>query len=397
MPTAQSFAVIGAGILGAAVAAELLRRYPSAQVTLFEKEHRVAAHQSSHNSGVVHAGLYYKPGSLKAKLCRRGVDLIKNYCAEKALPYERCGKLVVALDDAEEQRLNAIHATALANGVPEVSMLGPAGLREIEPNATGRAALHSPHTAIVDYAAVTQALVDDVQRAGGVLRTGCTVDRIEERDDAALLHTSAGEFRAEQVISCAGAQSDRLARASGAGNQPRIVPFFGQYFLLEEQHRQILNGLVYPVPDPRYPFLGVHLTKRVDGSMTIGPNAFLSLSREKYSGLGLDPKDLIATLGNAGFWRFSAANASAAIRELRSVASRGFFVDQAARYVPSLAGASITPLPRGIRAQAMDARGKLLDDFALDRSERVLHVRNAPSPGATSSLAMAEHLVSLLD
>ncbi|GAB3619882.1 L-2-hydroxyglutarate oxidase [Glutamicibacter endophyticus] len=397
MPTEQSFAVIGAGILGAAVAAEVLRRYPSAQITLFEKEQRVAAHQSSHNSGVVHAGLYYKPGSLKAKLCRRGVDLIENYCAEKALPYERCGKLVVALDEAEEQRLNAIHTTALANGVPEVSMLGPEGLREIEPNATGRAALHSPHTAIVDYAAVTQSLVDDVQRGGGILRTGCTVNRIEERDDVAMLHTSAGEFRAGRVISCAGGQSDRLARTSGAGIQPRIVPFFGQYFLLEERHQQILNGLVYPVPDPRYPFLGVHLTKRVDGSMTIGPNAFLSLSREKYSGLGFDPRDLVETLGNAGFWRFSAANAGAALRELRSVASRNFFVDQAARYVPSLDGASITPLPRGIRAQAMNAHGRLLDDFALDRSERVLHVRNAPSPGATSSLAMAEHLVNLLD
>lgn len=393
MPSSRSFVVVGAGIIGAAVARDLTRRFPDAHVTLVERETRVGAHQTGHNSGVVHAGLYYEPGGLKAQLCRRGVSLLKEFCAEKSLPYVECGKLVVALDKSEEGRLAAIFARASANGVPGVKMLGPEGIREVEPNAIGTAALASPGTAIVDYAAITAALVDDVVEAGGDLRLGCTVDRIDQHGARAVVHTTEGEFSADHVIVCAGVQSDRIARRSGGESQPRIVPFFGQYFLLESAYRDILNGLVYPVPDPKYPFLGVHLTKRFDGEMTVGPNAFLSLSREGYRGLGLDLGDTAETLLNPAFWRFAGKNAGSAVREARSVLSKKFFLREAQKYVPSLEGADATRITRGIRAQAMDAEGRLVDDFAIDYEPSVTHVRNAPSPGATSSMAIAEYIV----
>ena len=393
MPQTKSFAVVGAGIIGAAVSRELLTRYPEASITIVEKEHSAAANQPGHNSGVVHA---YEPGGLKAKLCRRGVELLKELAVSRSLPYEECGKLVVALDPEEEQRLENIFERAQANGVPGISMLGPDGIKAIEPNATGRMALHSPGTAIISYAAVTDALIDEVRLAGGDVRFGCTVERIEELATGVRLHTSTGQIRADHVIVCAGSQSDRLARGSGASAQPSVVPFFGQYFQLEESYRTILNGLVYPVPDPKYPFLGVHLTKRVDGQMMVGPNAFLSLSREKYRGLGLDFKDLGEVLANTGFWKFAARNMPTAVREARTVISEQFFLKEAAKYVPSLEGAKATRLTRGIRAQAMDADGKLLDDFAIDYREHATHIRNAPSPGATSSLAIAEYIVDSL-
>lgn len=397
MPQATSFAVVGAGIIGAAVARELSLRFPGTQITIVDKETTVAAHQTGHNSGVVHAGLYYQPGGLKARLCRRGVDLINDFAAEKNVPYDRCGKLVVALDSAEESRLKSIFDRAQANQVPGVELIGPEGIRSIEPNAVGNLALHSPGTAIIDYAALTRALVEDVVQAGGQLRLGCRVERIEEESYGVVLHTSAGTIQADHVVVCAGVQSDKVARSSGAAAYPSVVPFFGQYFKLEESFSSILNGLVYPVPDPKYPFLGVHLTKRVDGAMTVGPNAFLSLSRENYRGLGLDVRDLAGVLGNPGFWKFAARNAPAAIREVRSVVSKDFFLRQAAKYVPSMEGAKATRLTRGIRAQAMDRNGALLDDFAIDYRPRSTYIRNAPSPGATSSMAIAEYIVDALE
>lgn len=385
--------MVGAGIIGAAVGRELTRRFPGCTVTVLEKEPHVAGHQTGHNSGVVHAGLYYEPGGLKARLCRRGVELLKGFCDEKSLPYVECGKLVVALDATEEQRLATIFERATANGVPGVELLGPDGIREIEPNAVGRAALRSPGTAIVDYTAITAALVDDIVAAGGEVRFGCAVQHIDDSGNRAVIHTSSGPVHADHVVVCAGAQSDRVARRSGGAKNPSVVPFFGQYFLLEPAYRDILNGLVYPVPDPKYPFLGVHLTKRFDGEMTVGPNAFLSLSREGYRGLGLSPRDLAETLANPGFWAFAGRNLPSAAREARTVLSKTFFLREAQKYVPSLEGAKATRLTRGIRAQAMDADGRLVDDFAIDYDAHVTHVRNAPSPGATSSMAIAEYIV----
>ncbi|XKH52016.1 L-2-hydroxyglutarate oxidase [Citricoccus nitrophenolicus] len=389
-----SFAVIGAGIIGAAVARELTQRFPDDNVTVYDKADRVASHQTGHNSGVVHAGLYYQPGSLKARLCRRGVNLLRDFARDRGVPYEECGKLVVALEQVEEDRLRTIHEKAIANGVPGVELVGPEQILEIEPNATGRLALHSPHTAIIDYAAVARALIDDVRSAGGSVRLGAEVTGITNTADGCSISTPEGTESFDFVIACAGLQSDRIARMAGGDAYPKIVPFFGQYSKLAPEHRTVLNGLVYPVPDPAYPFLGVHLTKRVDGEMLVGPNAFLSFGRENYSGRRIGIKDSLDVAANPGFWKFASRNMSAAVQEFGAVVSRQKFLAGAARYVPSLEGAESTPITRGIRAQSMDANGDLVDDFVIEDIGRATLLRNAPSPGATSSLAIAEHIVS---
>lgn len=387
------FAVIGGGIIGAAVAREVQLRIPDAEVVLFEKEDRVGAHQTGHNSGVVHAGLYYEPGSLKAQLCRRGVHLLEEFVAKNDVPYEQCGKVVVALDAIEQQRLEAIYGRATQNRVPGVRLIGAEELGEIEPNAVGRGAVYSPETAIVDYRRMTECLVEELTAAGGVTRLGTRVDAADDDGQRVVLSTSAGDATFDYAIACAGLQSDRLARRAGAAQSPSIVPFFGQYLVLEPKYSDVTNGLVYPVPDPNYPFLGVHLTKRVDGAMTVGPNAFLSFSREMYRGLGINVRDSLSIATDPGFWRFASKNLSSALREIQGVLSPKHFIEQAARYVPAIADARATRAPRGIRAQALDREGTLVDDFVLEHLGRVTHIRNAPSPGATSSLAIAEHIV----
>ncbi|MGO2036370.1 MAG: FAD-dependent oxidoreductase [Brevibacterium sp.] len=418
MPAKKRFAVIGAGIIGAATARELLLRDETADVTLYEKEDGPAAHQTGHNSGVVHAGLYYEPGSLKARLCRRGVSLLTEFAREHGVAFDECGKVVVATDDIEVARLEDIHGRALANGVPDVALLDRDGLQAVEPNATGIAALHSPHTAIIDYRGLTESLVADFRERGGRVRFSTEVKRIEQRDkpvstprgtgstdgtgnpgtgSSAIVHTSVDSQAYNQVIACAGLQSDRLALRSGEDRNPSIVPFFGQYFILDDKHADTVNGLIYPVPDPKYPFLGVHVTRRIDGGLMIGPNAFLSFSREGYSGLGLNVRDSLAVAADTGFWRFAAGNVATAAREIGGVLSIERFVAEAARYVPALAGAEGHRANRGIRAQAMNRNGTLVDDFVIDRAGDTMFVRNAPSPGATSALAIAEHLVGLID
>lgn len=391
--TRRRVAVVGAGIVGAAVASEVTARLPGAEVTVLDKEPDPAAHQTGHNSGVVHAGLYYKPGSLKATLSRRGVGLLRDFCSARDLTYSECGKVVVALSEDERPRLAAIHATALANGVPDVTMVGPAGLADLEPHAIGVAALHSPHTAIVDYRAITRALLDDTVTAGGAVRLGAPVTRLVESKGEVGVETASGREPFDLVIACAGLQSDRLARASGAPHGPSVVPFFGQYFTVDEAHRSLVRGLIYPVPDPRYPFLGVHLTPRVDGELLVGPNAFLALDREGYGSFGLSPADVVSIATDPGFWRFAGQNLPTAGREILTVLSRRRFLGEAAHYVPALAGAHAEAIPRGIRAQALDRDGSLVDDFVIQHVGLATHVRNAPSPGATSSLAIAEHIV----
>ncbi|MDA3630523.1 L-2-hydroxyglutarate oxidase [Saccharopolyspora oryzae] len=394
MVETRRVAVVGGGIIGAAVVRELNRQLPGAQVVLFEKERELAAHQTGHNSGVVHAGLYYEPGGLKARLCRRGVQLLQDYVAEHDIPYERCGKVVVALDEVERGRLDAIYDRATKNGVPGVRLISGAELREIEPEARGIAAIHSPDTAIIDYAAVTRSLVEDARSAGVDVRLGVEVLGVDEPSGGGVrVRTSRGDERFDNVIACAGLQSDRLAQRSGAAKSPSIVPFFGQYLVLEPRFRDITRGLVYPVPDPKYPFLGVHLTKRVDGAMTVGPNAFLSFSREIYRGLGINVRDSLAIAADPGFWRFASENLAGARREILGVLSAKKFIKDAARYVPAIEGARFARMPRGIRAQALAGDGKLVDDFVIQHVGPVTHLRNAPSPGATSSLAIAEHIV----
>ena len=390
-------AVIGGGIIGVAVARRLSNVLDHATVTVFEKEPRLAGHQSGHNSGVVHAGLYYPPGSLKATLCRRGVTLLGALAQEHGIPFEECGKVIVALRADELSRLDAIGQRAMANEVPGVRMIGAEELRALEPHATGIRALHSPHTAIIDYVRVTEALADDVRAAGGLILLSHNVVGIQESGREVRVSTASSTQAFDLVIACAGLQSDRVAAMVGGNREPRIVPFFGDYYMLREPKRGLVNGLIYPVPDPRYPFLGVHLTKRTDGEVMVGPNAFLSLGRERYTGgmpSARDVRDVRDAIGFSGFWRFAHANMGAAGREARIVLSGKVFAREAAKYLPDLRVTDLQPGPRGIRAQAMDDRGGLVDDFVITGTDRICHVRNAPSPGATSSLAIAEHVVA---
>jgi len=393
MRTIKRCAVVGGGIIGVAVARELSNKLDGVQVTIYEKEGRLAAHQTGHNSGVVHAGLYYEPGGLKARLCRRGVELLQEFCATKSLPYEACGKLVIAQTPEEQQRLDNIFVRAIANGVPGARMLSGDRIREVEPNAVGLSALHSPETAIVDYSAITEALADDVRVSGGTIRLGQEVTSVEQQARGVVVHTKDDSEHFDLVVACAGLQSDRLAKAAGEPPNPRIVPFFGQYFLLDRAAREQVKGLIYPVPDPRHPFLGVHLTKRIDGEMMLGPNAFISFGRESYGWKDVKIGDVLDYALFPGFWNFARQNVPSAVREFQTVVSRKKFIREAVRFVPSLEGATVLPGTRGVRAQAMNGDGSLVDDFVIARRRDTVLVRNAPSPGATSSMAIAEYIV----
>lgn len=398
--TPTRYAVIGGGILGTAVARRLLQQQPDAQVTVLEKETSLAAHQTGRNSGVVHAGLYYTPGSLKAKLCRRGVELLKEYCTERSLPYDEIGKVLVARDAVEESRLGDIMTRAQANGVPGVRIIDRAELRELEPHVEGVGALHSPHTAIADYGAVTRSFAEDVAAAGGTVHTGFEVTGLTRRGSETLVtgtHNSSDTWEVfDSVIICAGLQADRVAALAGDCEDPKIVPFRGEYYLLKPEKRSLVKGLVYPVPDPRYPFLGVHLTPRTDGEVMVGPNAVLALAREAYGWGTVSPRDLGDAVGYPGFRAFAKQHWKTGAVEMVGSLSKRRFVNEARKYVPELTIDDVVPGPSGIRAQALDRDGSLVDDFRITRQGAVLAVRNAPSPAATSSLAIAEHIVSLV-
>jgi L-2-hydroxyglutarate oxidase len=393
----QRYAVVGGGIIGTAVARRLLAQQPDAVVTVLEKEDRLAAHQTGRNSGVVHAGLYYEPGSLKATLCRRGVALLKEFCAEHGLPYGEIGKVLVALDAAEEKRLAAIAERARANGVPGVRVIDRAELHELEPHVAGIAALHSPTTAIVDYVAVTEQLAADARAAGATIRTGFEVAGLRSTGGEVVVTSAGGEaVVVDRVVLCAGLHVDRLARLAGDDDAPRIVPFRGEYYALTPEKRALVNGLVYPVPDPRYPFLGVHLTPRVDGEVLVGPNAVLALAREGYRWRDVSPAELAAIARFPGFRRFARQHWRTGLAEMRGSLSKRAYTAAARRYVPELTVEDMVPATAGIRAQALESDGSLVDDFRVTRRGAVVAVRNAPSPAATSSLAIAEHLVALL-
>lgn len=394
--TNNHYAIIGGGINGLSVARQLLLDFPESRVTVFEKETDVAQHQSSHNSGVVHAGLYYEPGGLKARLCRRGAELVKQYCLENNIAYDECGKIVVALNKDEEDRLNNIYLKSIANKVPDVRILNEEEIKEVEPHCIGTKALYSPRTAIVSYGDIAKKIAEEIKQKGGSIILGRMVTHLTEKNKKITVHFSENDnyhIDFDYVVTCAGLQSDRLATHSGDIETPKIVPFFGQYYVIDETYKNHVKGLIYPVPDPKYPFLGVHFTKRIDGQMTIGPNAFISFGRENYSGKNINFSDVYDFITYKGFWKFSSKNMPAAIRELRTVLSQTNFVEEAAKYVPSLANVSVIPATRGIRAQAMEKDGSLVDDFIIRKQGNITHIRNAPSPGATSSLAIAEYIV----
>ncbi|WP_283139004.1 L-2-hydroxyglutarate oxidase [Rhizohabitans arisaemae] len=393
--TTRRIGVIGAGILGLAVARELTLVH-GAEVTVLEKEGDIAAHQTGHNSGVVHAGIYYEPGSLKARLCREGVGMLREYCAEHALPYDEVGKLVIASRSAERGGLRRIAERARANGVPGIVELDAVSLRDVEPHAIGVAAVHSPHTAITDFAAVARSFAEEVVAGGGRVLLGHPVRAMRETVSGAELIAGTRRFAFDGVISCAGLGSDEVARLTGRQGELRIIPFRGEYYRLTEFAKDYVKGLIYPVPDPRYPFLGVHLTRRIDDEVLVGPNAVMALAREGYRWGVIRPGDLREILGFPGTWRLARQHWKTGIHEVYGSLMKRAFLAAARRYVPALQSADLVRTTGGVRAQAVDRGGRLLDDFAIDVHGKITLIRNAPSPGATSSMAIARHIVNTI-
>jgi L-2-hydroxyglutarate oxidase len=388
-PRECDLAVVGGGILGTAVARELLKRRPGARLCLLEGESGLGHHQTGRSSGVVHAGIYYEPGSLKARLCVEGARALYAYCDERGIPYQRSGKLVVAAGEGELERLGELERRGLANRVPDLRRLSGEEIPEIEPHARGIAALHSPATGVVDFVAVAEAYAEDVRRAGGTIHSGTAVAGAAADGSRITLRHSRGTTAAAATVFCAGLWSDRLAIACGAPADPRIVPFRGGYLRLPPAAAELVRANVYPVPEPDLPFLGAHLTRNFRGDVLIGPSALMAPARDAYELRRVSGRDLRETVAWPGTWKLMAKHWRAGLKELHHAASRRAFVAEAARFVPALKGVKALPGPAGIRAQALGRDGKLVDDFVVHRTERAIHVRNAPSPAATSSLALA--------
>jgi (S)-2-hydroxyglutarate dehydrogenase len=375
-----------------ALARELTVRHPRLSVCVLEREAELGAHQTGHNSGVIHAGVYYQPGSLKARLCVEGARELYAYCAEREIPHEACGKLIVASERSELTRLDELERRGRANAVPGLRRVDAAGIRELEPHARGIAGLHSPATGIVDFAAVARSYARDALHGEAQIATGCGVRGVRAAARGLRLEHAQGATEAAHAIFCAGAWSDRLAVAAGADPDPRIVPFRGAYLRLVDERAHLVRALIYPVPDPALPFLGVHLTRHIDGEVLIGPTALPVLARDGYRLGRVRREDLLDTLRWPGTWRMLARWWRPGVVELRHAASRATFARAAARYVPELRARDVRPAFAGVRAQALARDGRLVDDFAFSTTERALHVRNAPSPAATSSLAIARYV-----
>jgi len=387
-------AVVGGGIVGLAVARELTRRHPRASVCVLEREASLGFHQTGHNSGVIHAGAYYTPRSLKARLCVEGARELYTYCEERGIASERCGKVIVATEPGELSRLDELERRGEVNGVLGLRRIDAHGIEALEPHARGIAGLHSPDTGIVDFGAVARAYAQDVLDAGGAVVTGCGVEGVVEQGGALRLLHSQGATEASHAIFCAGAWADRLAVAAGADPDPRIVPFRGAYLRLVPARRSLVRALIYPVPDPALPFLGVHLTRHIDGDVLIGPTALLAGARDAYALGRVRRGDLLDTLAWPGSWRMFRRWWRTGLTELRHATLRTALVRAAARYVPELRAQDVEPAASftGVRAQALGRDGRLVDDFVFSATPRALHVRNAPSPAATSSLAIGRYV-----
>ncbi|MEA2604750.1 MAG: (S)-2-hydroxyglutarate dehydrogenase [Acidobacteriota bacterium] len=386
-------AVVGGGLVGLAAAMALAGR--GLTVTVLEAEDRVAVHQSGHNSGVVHSGLYYKPGSLKARLCVAGARALDRFCAEEGIAYQRCGKLVVALHPEELPRLEELERRGTANGLQGVRRLPAGEIRDVEPHAAGIAALHVPETAITDYPAVARAYAHRVKDRGGRVVTSARVTGVRRDGPGLVVETERGAFAASFLVNCAGLQSDRVARLCGAEPGVRIFPFRGEYYELAPERCGLVRGLIYPVPDPRFPFLGVHLTRKLDGGIEAGPNAVLALKREGYRWRDVSLRDAAGTASWPGFWRLAARYWRTGAYEVRRSLLKGAFVRDLQRLVPEIRPADLHRAGSGVRAQALDAKGGLVDDFRIVRSERAVHVLNAPSPAATASIPIGEEIAAM--
>ena len=398
-------AIVGGGIIGLSTAMHLAQRFPRLRVAVLEKEPELATHQTGHNSGVIHSGIYYRPGSHKANFCVAGVQKLLRFCDENEIEYERCGKVIVATHESELGRLENLHQRGIANGVQGLEIIGPERLREIEPHAAGIRALWAPGTGIADYPKVAQVYAAKFAHSGGDIFTEAPVQRITRygsgrggggrNGNTLTLETPKGAVQAAHIINCAGLYADRVAAMLEPRVDVRIVPFRGEYYTLRPESHHLVSGLIYPVPDPRFPFLGVHYTRNIQGSVEAGPNAVLALSREGYRKRDLHLGDTLGTLSYPGFWKMTAKHWRTGLSETRRSYSKGIFLRDLRRLLPEIRETDLAPGGSGVRAQAVAANGALLDDFNILRGREAVHVLNAPSPGATSSLAIGEHIVEL--
>jgi L-2-hydroxyglutarate oxidase LhgO len=388
--------IIGAGIVGLAAALEYTRRFPGKRLLVVEKEDRVAAHQTGHNSGVIHSGLYYRTGSLKARNCVAGCASMKRFCQEHGIAYEECGKLVVAAAPEEVPRLEQLHQRGLANGVAGLRTLDRDEFRELEPHCEGICALHVPSTGIVDYTDVAKKYVELIEHAGGEILLGAKVVGLSDDDNANIIETVAGTFRASLAINCAGLYSDTITRMAGCKTDLEIIPFRGEYYEIKPERRHLVKSPIYPVPDPRFPFLGVHFTRHVNGSVEAGPNALLAFRREGYSGTSPDLTEAVEMLRYSGFWKMAGKFWRKGMEEQYRSWLKPAFSRALRKMVPELTDDDLVPGGSGVRAQAVDRNGNLLDDFHFVRSRRMIHVSNVPSPAATASLEIGREVVDML-
>ena len=388
-------AIIGGGIIGLAIGLEITQRYPRCRVGIIEKEEKLALHQTGHNSGVIHSGIYYRPGTQKARFCVSGVSSLIQFCEENGIEYKRSGKVILATDESEIRRLEQLYERGIANGVEGLELIGPERLEEIEPHVKAKRALYSPGTGIVDFIEVANAYADGIRAGGGEVMTDCEVVGISSSGRARFLETTQGTLGSKCLINCAGLYADKIARMAGTQPQVRIIPFRGEYFTLRRESRYLVKGLVYPVPDPKLPFLGVHFTKNIRGEVEAGPSAVLTFSREGYKKTDFSFSEAMGTLRYPGFWAMSRRFWRTGLSEINRSMRKRVFLRDLQRLLPGIEDEDLAPGWSGVRAQAIDARGRLLDDFYIQESRGTIHILNAPSPGATSSLSIGKYVAGM--
>ena len=388
-------AIIGGGILGLSTAMQLLQRVPQWRVAVIEKEEQLATHQTGHNSGVMHSGIYYRPGSHKAQFCVAGLNNMVKFCEENEIEYRQCGKVIVALHESEFGRLDDLYQRGTANGVPDLEMVGPERLKEIEPHTAGVRALWAPHTGIVDFTKVAAAFANKFQQAGGDIFTRAAVKKIANSSGSVALETTKGTLQAKHLINCAGLYADKVAAMTGEKVGVRIIPFRGEYYTLKPESHHLVSGLIYPVPDPQFPFLGVHFTRNIKGHVEAGPNAVMALRREGYRKRDFSLGDSLGNLAYPGFWKMAMKYWKIGLGEVYRSYNRRVFLHDLQRLIPEIQNSDLDSGGSGVRAQAVARDGGLLDDFSIIQGRDAIHVLNAPSPGATSSLAIGEHIAGL--
>ena len=387
--------IIGGGILGLSTAMQLLERSPQWRVAVVEKEEELATHQTGHNSGVMHSGIYYRPGSHKAQFCVAGLNNMIKFCEENEIEFQQCGKVIVALHESELGRLQDLYERGTANGVPDLEIVGPERLKEIEPHTAGVRALWAPHTGIVDFTKVAAAFANKFHQAGGDIFTGAAVKKITRSTGSVALETTKGTLQAKYLINCAGLYADKVASMTGENVGVRIIPFRGEYYTLRQESHHLVSGLIYPVPDPQFPFLGVHFTRNIKGHVEAGPNAVMALRREGYRKRDFSLGDSLGNLAYPGFWKMALNYWKIGMGEVYRSYSRRVFLRDLQRLLPEIQNSDLASGGSGVRAQAVARDGSLLDDFSIIQSGDAIHVLNAPSPGATSSLAIGEHIAGL--